>query len=87
MRCWGWNISFDKNNFFVFEVLEYKGGDIDKPRILHLAPTVVAAISINGATIHSGLGIIVGSKLYSLIDQQGAVLRNTTSEVRLIIID
>ena len=48
----------------------YKGGDPEKPRILLLVPTGVAAINING-TIHSGLGINVGSKLYPLSDRQG----------------
>ena len=37
------------------KVLEHKGGDADKPRILLLAPTGVAAININGTTINSGL--------------------------------
>ena len=39
------------------KVLRYKGGDADKSRILFLAPTGVAAININGTTIHSDLGI------------------------------
>ena len=69
------------------QVLGYKGGDADKPRIFLLAPTGVAAININGTTIHSGLGINVGSKLYPLNDQQRAALRNKHSEFRLIIID
>ena len=41
------------------KVLMYKGGELDKPRILLLAPTGVAAININATTIHSGLGIIL----------------------------
>ena len=69
------------------KILRYKGSDADKPRILLHAPTGVAAININGTTIHSGLGINVGSKLYPLNDQQRAALRNKLSEVRLIIID
>ena len=69
------------------EVFEYKGGDADKPRILLLAPTGVAATNINETTIHSGLGFNVGSKLYPLNDQQRAALRNKLSEVRLIIRD
>ena len=67
--------------------MECKGGNADKPRILLHAPTGVAAININGTTIHSGLGINVGSKLYQLNDQQRAALRNKLSEVKLIIID
>ena len=69
------------------KVLMYKGGELDKPRILLLAPTGVAAININGTTIHSGLGINVGGKLYPLSEQHRAALRNKLSEVRLIIID
>ena len=52
--------------------LGYKGGDVDKPRILLLALNGVAAININGTTIHSSLGISVGSKLYPLNDQHRA---------------
>ena len=63
------------------KVLGYKCGDPDKPRILLLAPSGVAAINISGTTIN------VGSKLYPLNDQQRAALRNKLSEVRLIIID
>ena len=61
------------------KVLGYKEGDADKPIILLLAPSGVAAININGTMIHSGLGINVGSKLYPLNDQQRAVLRNKLS--------
>ena len=71
----------------LIKVLGYKGGDADKLRILLLPSTRVAAININGTTIHSGLGINVGSKLYPLNDQQRAALRNKLSEVRLIVID
>ena len=46
--------------------LGYKDGDADKPKFFLLAPTGVAAININEATIHSGLRIKVGSKLYPL---------------------
>ena len=69
------------------KVFGYKGGDADKTRILLLVRTGVAAININETTIHSGLGINAGSKLYSLNDKQRETLRNKLSEVRLIIID
>ena len=69
------------------KVLGYQDGDADKPRILLLAPTGLAAININGTTIHSGLGIHVRRKLYPLNGQQHVALRNKLSEVRLIIID
>ena len=71
----------------LIKVLGCKGGDADKPRILLLPPTRVAAVNINGTTIHSGLGINVVSKLYPLNDQQRAALINKLSEFRLIIID
>ena len=69
------------------KVLRGKGGNTDKPRILLLAPNRVAAINKSGTTIHSGIGINFGRKLYPLNDQQHAALRNKLSKVRLIIID
>ena len=56
------------------KVLIYKGGDPEKPRILLLAPTGVAAININETAVHSGLGINFGSKLYLFIDCQRPAL-------------
>ena len=38
----------------VTKSLMYNGGDPDKPRVLLLAPTGVAAVNIDGTTIHSG---------------------------------
>ena len=64
----------------------YKDGDPEKPRILLLAPTGVAAVDINETTIHAGLQINVGGKMFPLNDQQRAVLRNKLSEVKIIII-
>ena len=69
------------------KVLMYKGGELKKPRVLLLAPTGVAAININGTTIHSALGTNIGGKLYPLSEQHRAALRNNLSEVRLIVID
>ena len=69
------------------KVLMYKGGELEKPRVLLLAPTGVAAININGTTIHSALGTNVGGTLYPLSKQHREALRNNLSEVRLIIID
>ena len=57
-KQYAYHISFGKNNYLhLNQVLGYKGSDGDKPRILLLAPTGVAAITINGTTTHSGLGI------------------------------
>ena len=44
------------------EVL-YKGGHSEKPRIILLAPTGVAAIKTDGTASHTALSITVGSKL------------------------
>ena len=46
------------------KVLIYEGGELRKPRTLLLVPTGVAAININGITVHSGLRINVGGNLY-----------------------
>ena len=69
------------------KVLMYKGRHPEKPRILLLAPTGVAAINIDGAAIHTALGITVGSKLYPLNDRQRGILQNKFAEVKFIIID
>ena len=50
------------------KVKMYKGVDPEKPRILLLAPTGVAAVHINGTTIHAGLEINVGGKMFPLND-------------------
>ena len=52
-----------------------------------LAPTGVAAISINGTTIHSGVNIPCCGKLMSLSDKNRAELRNKYSDVQIVIID
>ena len=36
---------------------KYKGEELDKPRIIKLAPTGIAAINIDGTTIHTGLSM------------------------------
>ena len=55
-------------------IWSFKGGDPEKPRMLILAPTGVAAINIDGTTIHTALGINVGYKLYPLNDSQRGIL-------------
>ena len=59
----------------------------DKQRVLILAPIGVAATNINGATVHSGLGIGIGKGFFPLNDKQRGILRNKLSEVKLVIID
>ena len=48
------------------KVLIYKGGDAEKPRILLVAPTVVAVVHISGTTIHCGLQIDIGGEIFPL---------------------
>ena len=52
-----------------------------------LALTGVAAININGNTIHAGLHIPCRGKLLLLNDANKAELRNKYAEVELVIID
>ena len=65
----------------------YRGGHPDKPCVSLLAPTGVAAVNIDGNTIHSGLGINCKGHFFPLNDHQKASLCNKLSEVRIIIID
>ena len=71
------------------KLLLRKGADPGRPRVLLLAPTGVAAVNIDGTTVHSGLGI--HGKVYTpftpLSDKMRASLRNKLSEVVAIIID
>ena len=69
------------------KVMMYKGVDLEKPRILLLAPTGVATVHINGTKIHTGHQINFGGKMFPLNDRQQAVLRNKLSDVKIIIFD
>ena len=74
----------------IAKLLMHKGGNPEKARILVLARTGFAAVNISGATIqtvHSGLGINVGSKMFPMNDRQCASLRNKLSEARFLITD
>ena len=71
----------------ISKLLSFKSGNPEKPRILILAPTGVAAINVDGTMIHTALGINVRHKLYPFNDRQRGILRNKLSEIKLIIID
>ena len=65
-------------------------GSKDKPKVLILSPTGVAAININGTTINSGLSIppyVNGYTLPRLSDSERGRLRNLYSEVLVVLID
>ena len=69
----------------VTKTLMYSGGDRDKPRVT--GSHGLAAMNIDGANIHSELGINSKGQFYPLNDKQKASLLNKLSEVMLLIID
>ena len=72
------------------KALSYGGVVIEKPKVLLMAPAGVAAIQVDGTTIHIASGIPVGhfgTKLPPLHDKIKCSLRNHLSDVKGIIID
>ena len=72
------------------KTLSYRAMSLDKPKVLLVAPTGVAAVNIDGTTIHAALGLPVGhfgKKLPRLSDKRRTALRNKLSELRVLIID
>ena len=62
------------------KILSYGNVSLDKPNILLMAPTGVAAINIDGATIHTALNIPINQfrkkKLSPLSDKMRSSLRS-----------
>ena len=54
----------------------YPRSNPDKPYVLLMAPNGVAAVNIDGNTIHTGLGINCKGHVFPLNDQQKASLQN-----------
>ena len=74
----------------VTKLLSYGSTLEDKPKALLMAPTGVAAINIDGTTIHTAFNIPVGhfgSNLPPLSDKIKSNLRNRLSELKIVIID
>ena len=72
------------------KTLSYGSTLVDKPKALPMALTGVAAINIDGTTIHTAFNIPVGhfcSNLPPLSDKMKSSLRNRLSELKIIIID
>ena len=69
------------------KVLMYEGRNLEKPRILLLVPTGVAAKNNNDTAIHIGLGKNIRSKMYPLNDKQMSTLGSKLQEVQFLIID
>ena len=63
---------------------------VDKTKVLLIAPTDVAAVNIDGTTIHTALNIPIaffGKNLPHLDDKTKSSLRNKLSDLKVIIID
>ena len=72
------------------KTISSKSTTLDKPKILILGTTGVAAINVDGTTIHSALQIPVsnfGKNCPQLSDKMESSLRNKLCEVKLTIID
>ena len=75
---------------FLTKTFSLYSGSPDKPKVLVLLPTGVAAININGTTINSGISILPyvnGYTLRRLSDSEQGRLRNLYSEVLVLLID
>ena len=72
------------------KTLSYGNSSVHKPKVLLMASTGVAAINIDGTTIHTALNIPVGhfgKNLASLNDKIKSSLRNRLPDLKVIIID
>ena len=72
------------------KVFSYRAMTLNKPKVMLLAPTGVAAVNIDGTTIHTSLGIPVGrygKNLPRLNDKKRSALRNSLCELKALIID
>ena len=70
------------------KTLFYGNSSVDKTKVLLMAPTGVAAINIDGTTIHTALNIPVGhfgKTLPPLNDKMKSSLRNRLSDLKVII--
>ena len=73
----------------VVKTSRYDAMNPEKPTVLLLAPTGVAAINIDGTTINSALAIPkdIGDRLNAMSDQKRIQMRLSLSELKLIIVD
>ena len=69
------------------KTLSYTNSELEKAKILVLAPTEVAAVNIGDTTIHTSLSIPIncfGKYIPPLSDKMKSMLRNKLSEVKAI---
>ena len=69
------------------QILRRAGGDQNKPRILLMAPTGMAASVIDGMTICSSLNLVYGHGYRGLDNQRLDKFRSEFEELKMIIID
>ena len=72
------------------KILSYRNVSVDKPKVLLMVPAGVAAVNIDGGTIHTALNIPTGhfgKNLPSFSDARKNTLRNRLSDLKVIIID
>ena len=76
---------------FLVTSLSYNEGPVDQARVLMLAPTGVAAVNVDGATIHSTLALSpkrnYSKGIPKLSDKKQCMLQNKYSQLLVIIID
>ena len=72
------------------KLMSYHAGDAEKVKVMMIALTGVAAVNVDGATIHSAMGIPVGNfrqSIPKLNDKNKSKLRNLLSSLKVILID
>ena len=72
------------------KTFSYQSRLVEKPKVLLMAPTSVAVINIESATVHSTVNIPVGcfnKNLTPLTDRIKSSLRNRLPDLKAIIID
>ena len=72
---------------WVEHILRRAGDNPDKPRILLMAPTGMAASVVDGMTICSSLDLYFGHGYKPLSDQKMALFRSQFEDLKMIIID
>ena len=72
------------------KALSYGNVSVDIPKVLLMTPIGVAAVNIDGTTIHTALDILIGSfckNLTPLGDKMKSSLRNKLSDLKVMIVD
>ena len=68
-------------------MLQYHGGSSEKLQLLILAPAGVSSIDVNGATVHSALGLQSHVKVFPLDSNTLCAFRNNYAKGELVLLD